>query len=435
MKAPIFGITIAVKNLPTRCANTRIETSAAEEKPGVIGNVQERWSHSSLPRPCVRDNPNKINIGAASPRPNRTWFALSYAPVPVILPVAMQAALLYDKDDLRLEERPTPVIAHGEVLLRTASASVCGTDLRMWQNGHAFATPERPLIIGHEMSGTIADVGPGVTDYRVGQRVCVAPNYNPVRTALVARGEGHLDPSYRALGIHEHGAFAEFVRIPREAVEQGNIFPLPQDVSFAAAALVEPLACVYNAFEKARPGPGDVVLIIGAGPIGVMHAKLARMARPRKVILCDVNPQRLELARSLDHEFIIIAGDPGDEIARQSDGAGADIIITACPSAEMQARAIELAAVNGRVIFFGGLPKGRSLVPLDTNLIHYRQLIVTGTTRQSLQHFARMLELIAQRQIEVEDLITSTHTLAQIHVAMADAARGHGLKARIAFTD
>jgi L-iditol 2-dehydrogenase len=345
----------------------------------------------------------------------------------------MQAALLYNKDDLRLEERPVPEVADGELLLRTASASVCGTDIRMLQNGHAFATPERPLIIGHEMSGTIAEVGSGVTGYRIGQRVCVAPNYNPVRTSLVERGEGHLDPGYRALGIHEHGAFAEFVRIPREAVEQGNVFPLPDEVSFAAAALVEPLACVYNAFEKARPGPGDVVLIIGAGPIGLMHAKLARMARAAKILLCDVNPQRLELARPFDQDLITVAGDPGEDVARQSGGAGADVIITACPSAEMQARAIELAAVNGRVIFFGGLPKGRSLVPLDTNLIHYRQLVVTGTTRQSLRHFACMLELIATRQIQVDDLITSTHTLAGIHAAFANAALGRGLKARITF--
>jgi L-iditol 2-dehydrogenase len=345
----------------------------------------------------------------------------------------MQAALLYDKQDLRLEELPTPQIGDGEILLRTASASVCGTDIRMLQHGHAFATPDHPLVIGHEMAGTIEHIGAGVSGLQRGQRVCVAPNYNPVTSRLVAAGEGHLDPGYRALGIHEHGAFAEFVRIPRDAVQQGNVFPLPEHVSFAAAALVEPLACVYNAYEKARTGPGDVVLIFGAGPIGLMHAKISRMAGAAKVILTDVNESRLALARSLDPGWITIAGDPGAELTQLTDGAGADVIITACPVPAVQTRAIELAAVNGRVIFFGGLPKGKSVVPLDTNLIHYRQVLVTGTTRQSLRHFQKTLELVADRKIEVEDLITSTHTLAEVGLAITRAASGTGLKARIAF--
>src|SRR5687767_7978572 len=228
----------------------------------------------------------------------------------------MQAALLYGKEDLRLEELPTPQIGGGEVLLRTVSASVCGTDIRMLKNGHAFATTEHPLVIGHEMAGTIVEVGRGVTAVKVGQRVCIAPNFNPVRSKLVELGEGHLDSTYRALGIHEHGAFAEYVRIPRDAVEQGNVFPVPEHVSFAAAALIEPLACVYNAYEKLHISPDDIVLIIGAGPIGMMHAKMAKMARARKVIINDVNGARLAVARSLADTFVTICGEPGSELIR-----------------------------------------------------------------------------------------------------------------------
>jgi L-iditol 2-dehydrogenase len=345
----------------------------------------------------------------------------------------MQAALLYDKEDLRLKELPTPHIGSGEVLLRTVSASVCGTDIRMLKNGHAFATAEHPLVIGHEMSGTIAEVGRDVVGVKVGQRVCIAPNYNPLRSKLVDQGEGHLDPTYRALGIHEHGAFAEYVRIPHDAVMQGNVFPIPEQVSFAAAALIEPLACVYNAYEKIHLTANDIVLIIGAGPIGMMHAKMAKMAGVRKVIINDVNAERLAVARSLDDTFATICGDPGSELMRMSGSDGADVIITACPNASAQTRAIELAAVNGRVLFFGGLPKGNSMVPLDTNIIHYKQLVVTGTTRQSLHHFRKALDLVAEGALEVEDLITSTHTLDQVADAIRNAATGRGLKARIEF--
>lgn len=345
----------------------------------------------------------------------------------------MEAALLFAKEDLRVQELETPRAREGEVVLQTGSASICGTDVRMLMHGHAFATPEKPLVIGHEMAGVIREVGAGVTSLRVGQRVCIAPNYNPKPSQLVVSGEGHLDVDYRALGIHEHGAFAEYVRIPREAVVQGNVFPIADHVSFAAAALVEPMACVYNAFEKVRTGPGDVVLIIGAGPIGLMHAKISRMAGAGKVIVNDVNETRLATVRQLAPSFLTVAGDPGAELYRLTSGHGADVVITACPVAAMQTRAIELAAINGRVVFFGGLPKGASLVPLDTNLIHYKQLLVTGTTRQSLRHFQKTLDLITSGVLQLEDLITSTYPISEAKAAIMNTMEAKGLKTRIAF--
>jgi len=151
------------------------------------------------------------------------------------------------------------------------------------------------------------------------------------------------------------------------------------------------------------------------------------------VIVNDLHEERLAIARRIDPSFITICGDPGGELSRLTGETGADVVITACPVAAMQTRALELAAVNGRVIFFGGLPKGKSVVPLDTNLIHYKQLLVTGTTRQSLRHFQKTLDLITEGILNVEDLITSTQPLAEIKTAIANAARASGLKTRIAF--
>lgn len=345
----------------------------------------------------------------------------------------MKAARLYGPNDLRVEDIPTPVPNPGEILLRTGSASVCGTDIRMLKHGHAFATPEAPLVIGHELAGTIEKLGEGVAGFAVGQRVCVAPNYNPVSSRLTVAGEGHLDSGYRALGIHEDGAFAEFVRIPALAVQQGNVFPIPDHVSFTEAALVEPMACVYNAYEKARIGPGDTVLIIGAGPIGVMHGKLSRLAGAGKVVINDVNEERLEMARRLDPSFITVGGDLRGEIKKLTRGAGPDVIITACPVPEVQTLAVEIAAVNGRIVFFGGLPKDRAVVPLDANIIHYRQLIVTGTTRQSLRQFQATLALVSDGVLRLEDLVTSTHPVEETEEAIAAMATASGLKARLAF--
>jgi len=345
----------------------------------------------------------------------------------------MKAARLFGPNDLRVQDIPVPEPGPGEVLLRTASASVCGTDIRMLKHGHVFATPEAPLVIGHEMAGVVAKLGAGVSGYHVGQRVCVAPNYNPVASRLTVAGDGHLDPGYRALGIHEDGAFAEFVRIPALAVQQGNIFPIPDHVSFTEAALVEPMACVYNAYEKARTGPGDTVLVIGAGPIGVMHGKMSRLAGAGKVIINDVNAERLEMARRLDPAFITVEGDLRGEIHRLTGGAGPDVIITACPVPEVQTLAVELAAVNARIVFFGGLPKDRAVVPLDANIIHYRQLVVTGTTRQSLRQFQATLALVSDGVLRLEDLVTSVHPVEETEKAIAAMATASGLKARLAF--
>lgn len=248
-----------------------------------------------------------------------------------------------------------------------------------------------------------------------------------------SRAKGHLDPGYRAIGIHEDGAFAEFVRIPAHAVQQGNVFCIPDHVSFTEGALIEPMACVFNAYEKARTGPGDTVLIIGAGPIGMMHGKMSRLAGAGKVLIHDLNVERLQMAQRIDPTFIPVCGDLRAELMQLTGGAGADVIITACPVPEVQTVALELAAVNGRVIFFGGLPKDRAMVPLDTNLIHYRQLMVTGTTRQSLRQFQAVLALVSDRVLRLEDLVTSTHPIERAEEAILSMATARGLKSRLEF--
>ena len=304
----------------------------------------------------------------------------------------------------------------------------------MWKNGHLPATPETPLILGHEMAGLIEEVGAGVVGYQVGQRVCVAPNYNPVPSRLVTAGEGHLDPHYRALGIHEHGSFAEFVRIPREGGVAGQRLPdsRPRQLRRRRArrAVGVRVQCLRESAD--RPGRHGAHHRCGV-PSASCTRRFRRWPARGKVIINDVHAERLQIASELDPDFITVSGEPGDELMRLTDGAGADVVITACPVASVQTRALELAAVNGRVIFFGGLPKGKSLVPLDTNIIHYKQLMVTGTTRQSLKHFQKVLDLISNRLIEVEDLITSTHSLDDIQTAINNAAQASGLKTRIAF--
>jgi L-iditol 2-dehydrogenase len=304
----------------------------------------------------------------------------------------------------------------------------------MFQNGRGEGKSLPPLILGHELSGQIAAVGKGISAFREGMRVAAGPNVGCGVCDLCVSGNTHLCPDYVALGIHIDGGFAEYVRIPSGFVRQGNIVEIAEGVSFEEAALAEPLSCAYSGFERSRLRPGETVLVIGAGPIGIMHAKLARLGGASKVMINDLDAGRMAQCHRIDASFIMLGGlDLKEQVLDLTRGRGADVCITACASPAAQEASVELAAINGRVIFFGGLPKDESSVRIDTNRIHYRQLTVTGTTRASLAQYRRALELVSNRLVNLKDLISSVCSIQQCPQAIENASRGAGLKTVIRF--
>jgi L-iditol 2-dehydrogenase len=346
----------------------------------------------------------------------------------------MRAALLYGKDDLRLEEVPVPDIGAGEVLLKVKAAAICGTDIRMFRNGARGATPGNPLVLGHEVSGVVESVGPDVSGYHAGMAVAVAPNMGCGVCDRCVSGNTQMCATYRAFGINIAGGFAPFMKIPREAVSQGNLAPIPEGGDFVSAALVEPLACVYNAFQRIAIVPGDTVLVIGAGPIGLMHAKVAFMAGAAKVFMNDVSAERLSLCQKVEPAIIALESEGLKErLSALTAGKGVSVCITAAPSAEAQVLALEVVGVNGRVMFFGGLPEGKSRVPLDTNLVHYKQITITGTSRQSLIQYRQTLALVAAGRLVVRDLVTMRTPLDGIRSSFEQVMQGKGLKNVIEF--
>ena len=173
----------------------------------------------------------------------------------------MLAARLYGAGDLRLEDIPIPEISDGEMLIRVRKAALCGTDIRMYQNGTAAATEQTPLIIGHEFAGDIAKVGKNVDGWREGQRVFMAPNIGCGHCRACISGNPHFCEHITALGVTADGAFAEYIKIPASALRCGNVAPLPPDVSYEEAAINEALSCVYNGFLQYNVHVGDYVLI------------------------------------------------------------------------------------------------------------------------------------------------------------------------------
>jgi L-iditol 2-dehydrogenase len=343
----------------------------------------------------------------------------------------MKAAFLIDKRDLRFLDSKMPEPGEKEILTKVRVSHVCATDVRMWQHGHPRGAP---LIPGHEFSGVIDKVGAAVSDSLLGTRVTVAPNMGCGACVLCRAGQTQQCSGFQALGFHLNGSFAEYVVIPEAAVQQGNVFQIPERLSFEEAALVEPLSCVLSAHERVGINPGEDVLIIGAGPIGHMHAKLATLGGAGRVFLTDLVRRRLQYCREIGPSWITINSENlGSDIMRLTRGRGVDLGIVACSSPEAQSAVVELAAINGRIVFFGGLPAKQSLVRINTNQVHYRQLILTGTTRSSLDQFAKAIRLLERGLIKVGDLISTRREIGQVKEVFQEALELKGLKHAVVF--
>ena len=208
----------------------------------------------------------------------------------------------------------------------------------------------------------------------------------------------------------------------------GSEMCIRDSVTYAQAAITEALSCVYNGISQCHIKPGDYVVVIGAGPIGIMHAMMAKMSGAARVYINDIAENRLELCKEIDDSFITVSADVETFIQEHTKGHGADVVITACPVPAAQQSALRMAANYGRICFFGGLPAGKENVALNSNLIHYKQLIVTGSTRASLKQFKDALGFVSSGILDVEKLITRKLTLEEIQKGFDFAAAANGLK-------
>lgn len=349
----------------------------------------------------------------------------------------MLAATYTQGGMLQIEPVPTPEMAEDEILVRVRAASICGTDLRIISSGHRKLRQGQKIVLGHEFSGTIEAVGKRLRDYHVGQRVGIAPNIGCGHCEQCLEGRSNMCPGYSAFGINFDGAHAEFVKIPASAISQGNVMVLPAELSFEEAALNEPLSCVINGINACRIKLGETVLIFGAGPIGLLHLMLAKLRGSGTVIVVDPIQKRLERAAGLgaDHRINPQTRDIGQTVFDITHGKGADVIVTACPVHSVQQQSVELAAPFGRICFFGGLPHEQPNITINSNLIHYRNLIITGVTGGSNADYRTGLKLMASKKIDVRSIISATYPLSEGYDAFQAALSGMEMKVILKPTD
>jgi L-iditol 2-dehydrogenase len=340
----------------------------------------------------------------------------------------VKVARLYAPEDLRIEEAPSPEARLGEVIVRVRSCSTCGTDAKIFLHGHHHIS--LPRVLGHEVAGEIVEVGHGADGFGVGDRVQVIAAIPCGECFYCRRGQETVCENLESIGYQYDGGFAEFMRVPRKVLDRDGLNRVPDHVPFEAASLTEPLACVLNGQEIAQVGSGDVVAVLGAGPIGCLHVRLARARGASSIILADVNERRLELSARAQPDIVIHSAreDPVDAVRKATDGRGADVVITATGAGAAQEQALEMAAARGRISLFGGLPRDNSVIRFDSNLVHYRELIVVGAYGSAPRHNRAALELISTGAVEVEDLITHHVPLDRVRDAIDIVTSGEGLK-------
>ena len=342
----------------------------------------------------------------------------------------MLAAVYREGSGVQLDRVPIPLAMRDEVLLRVERASICATDIRILHGAHRKFGPGTTRIPGHEVVGVVEQAGSAVSGFHTGERVFIAPNIGCGECVSCRRGKNNLCRNFQAFGITMDGGFAEYMRVTAPAIEQGNVIPFPEHINPAVAALAEPFACVLHGQEAVSTAPGETVIIIGAGPIGLMHALLARSRGAARVIVADHTPERLVVASDLVDAVTVNTNKIGllETVLEHTGGAGADVVIVAAPSADAQRESLRLAAPGGRINFFAGLPKDNPMVSLDANLIHYNELVVTGTTACSTADCRSALSLIVSGEVDLSPLISVQYPLARALDAFAAAQDRSNLK-------
>ncbi|MGA7690497.1 MAG: zinc-dependent dehydrogenase [Jiangellales bacterium] len=345
----------------------------------------------------------------------------------------MKVLRFYAPKDVRLEEAPEPTCGPDEVKLRVRNCSTCGTDVKILNNGHQNLSP--PRIIGHEIAGEVVEVGANVSGWAPGDRAQVIAAVPCGECYECRKGWMAVCQNQTSVGYQYEGGFAEYLIVPREVLKVDGLNRIPDGVSFEEASVAEPLACAINAQELLDIEEGDTVVVFGAGPIGCMHIRVARgVYNCGPVYLVDVNDDRLQMSADAVHPEGVINASKVDVVERVMEltgGRGADVIITATAANVTQEQAIAMAARNGRISFFGGLPKTNPTITCDSNVVHYRQLHIHGANGSAPSHNKRALEYIASGEVPVKDLITARIPLERALEAFDLVARGAAIKVTV----
>jgi L-iditol 2-dehydrogenase len=315
------------------------------------------------------------------------------------IPATQRVAVYYNNRDVRIEERPVPEPGPGELLLEIHASGLCGSDVLEW-----YRKKKAPIVLGHEVAGRIARVGPGLARWRVGQRVAVN-HHVPCNTCHWCLAGHHTACETLHTTNFEPGGFCEFVRVPALQADRG-VYPLADGVSFEAGSFAEPLGCVVRGQRSAGLRPGQTVAVFGSGVSGILHVALAKALGAGRIIATDISKYKLDLARRFGADETFLAGpDVPDRVRAACGGRGADLVIVCCGALAAFEQALRAVDRGGTVLCFATTDPGVALsVPINE---FWRNDVTLKPSYGNSPYDARVaLDLIAAGRVPVADMIT-----------------------------
>ena len=338
----------------------------------------------------------------------------------------MKAVRYYAPNDIRYEEVKIPELKEGEILVKVQAALTCGTDVKTFRRGHPVLIKKVPSGFGHEFSGTIEKMDETVQGFKIGDRVVCANSAPCGECFYCRRGEFELCENLDLL----NGAYAQYIAVPRRIVEKNTLI-IPKNLSFAQAAFAEPLSNVVHGIAKTPINKGDVVGVMGIGPIGLMFAKLAKL-KGAKVIAMGRNPLKLKMAQEFAGADIVIDvnkyPDPSEFIMNYTnEHRGLDVAIECVGLPSMWEKMFSLVRKGGYVHFFGGCASGTS-INIDTKRLHYDEVKIISSFHHTPKYFREALDLIASGEIDVEKLITKRMDMKYAKKAIEMHRDGEAIK-------
>jgi len=341
----------------------------------------------------------------------------------------MKIGAFYGVKDIKCEEAPKPKIGSGEILIKMRVCGICGSDLRPeYVPSKIKEQGRKPVVIGHEVSGEVVEAGKGVQKFQVGDRVVPHHHVGCLTCWYCSHGAYTLCKDFYPINI-EPGGFAEYIRVPAKLVEQDTHL-IPDNVSFEAAAQVEPAACILRGIMKTPLTPGDAVAVLGCGPMGLTHIKLLTILGAGKIIAADLSDFRLEAAKKFGASITVNPRkeDPVEKAREMTDGRGVDIAYTATTSAEANEQAVKMLRPSGTLFLYAGVYEDFKMSLYQMNQI-CREITITSTYSASHLETRMALELMESGRLKLDDLVTHPFKLEDISDAFKVAfERNRSLK-------